>query len=1609
MKKNIKITIAALSVLLVMAIATTVASFSRAGEADNPTPLASTDDDDITEYDRNTNIDYIIINSHETPTSDEIAINGDISEYRIVEIGFGGKSSFGTMAENGDFEEFVINGNKSVSNQLNMVADKVKYQYYDAASIGETDEEKLRTVARADFIYISNVDGKADSKNDLGEELFNLLHTYAIGDYKPLIIDSPNASSGSGESGGGGGNGGSGSSEDSTLNTVITDYFSKQGIYYNTYEWDAAKSADKFLQGSIGETYYVGINSRTAQNAWKQLYEKPDDALTDDQKNDPLYLTRAGKVAKILVVSGDGSTGTLYGKLMVDSSNVSETLYYNDGKETNAFLPEGVLYVAGETFKKAYSTRYKYRPDYVDVSTAKIDEIGSVPLDGYDLVIFEDTCSNVKIGAAAYDRMVAAMKSKMYIIYDSSLSTATQTPPGGGGGNSGTGTGDANDSSDSKYKELYYLVATAEGVANYANVMPTNNSAVASMATSKSSSICKPIADLINNSSYRGIGGPKGSSTSFTVLEIQPCYPIDLSIATGKSSYYDEGSNMAPSGTTKDQIADGREYYDWELSEAKIAQALRMNYDDVKVEHMSIDEFAANRTDLLGKYDLIYIGGDRTALVDGAYIYTTVGESTTLRNFSPIKAGGVGYKDIDGYNGKYFYQMENYNARDLSDYNVKQLNEYVSAGMPLVVSKQLTQAYTIKDSTLDSKSNMYAFLSKNIAKDNVLEDFDQDAVVQDNLGGLGDTVTGSVTVFDDTTGGSLRTLYNGTTQRLILAVTSRPAQYNLYDKNTKLTTTKLDFKYDVNVSNATSKLYIDHNNNGAFEEAAVASGKDGKLSYDLSEYKGGLIYWKLEVALGNSKASTTGATYIKPNEKKQHVSVLQIVPDPNADMRNYGTQGNVSLLFCTICQRAYMPITYNAERAVYDQWYKQNTTMYATQDNQSPYGNDVFDYVCGKLYDGTENRNAYNGSIYMPTFAKDSSGHVNGVLQRTVDGKQIYVGKHEHNFGIYKFGGSTLYGDDFDDWDWNFADELSEMYDFHIDIMTTRQYEALDASIRETYGSYISDEGVVDETALTNARNAVIAAKSDLDKHVAGDYVTAEEAVRREIAVIRDEGVDLWGSKYYFTDEMQRLLDEKCYSDFFSCFGDANKEAQALRQNNYAMLNAYNEWTKQSDKKIDLTNEYMLALYAYNYLKSGGINWISQADGEDVPEDKRIPGSYSSVVIGAAENFGDDDINADSSVTLKAYADAGGQIIMFHECMGRLPDYKVASNITKSVIDVAGVNAYSDTQRQENVDFGGNSYYKYSTLRWNQVAKWNCNADYSKNGQVGTNVAVINNRCAINTYPFTLSDKLKVTGTHPVGFAINTDDLNVTPLYTLSTSTFENEYQKIYPASPNDGSDNSFIYRSGNFFYCGAGHSKVTGKSTNNNDERRLYINIICSSVANSSIMPEDPTIEVFDYGTTAEEADAGKGNVDIKETDDGYSYSIEEDVNYPNFTFRASCSEGATITSVNVYYKLDNTFESLTDETELKAALAFNNDKDKMIADASTKINKSTLLAIISKGEMADIDSDSCPALKLTADMFTPYEGKYTYIVIEVKDSAGGTSYQKIKIFKKPHLFDLT
>ena len=70
----------------------------------------------------------------------------------------------------------------------------------------------------------------------------------------------------------------------------------------------------------------------------------------------------------------------------------------------------------------------------------------------------------------------------------------------------------------------------------------------------------------------------------------------------------------------------------------------------------------------------------------------------------------------------------------------------------------------------------------------------------------------------------------------------------------------------------------------------------------------------------------------------------------------------------------------------------------------------------------------------------------------------------------------------------------------------------------------------------------------------------------------------------------------------------------------------------------------------------------------------------------------------------------------------------------------------------------------------------------------------------------------------------------------------------MYAASPRDAMDNYFLYSYKNVFYCGAGHGDILGIHKNNNDERYLFINIMCNSVR---LSVAQPTIKVFDYDQT--------------------------------------------------------------------------------------------------------------------------------------------------------------
>lgn len=194
MKRKTKMLISALSVMLVMVLAVTIVSFSRAGNNDE----SEISDEQLfyAEGDQTekTNIDHIIENSYVTEDNvgeDEADGSEGDPYYRIVEIGSGSASALQTMC-NGDisaFAQYVINGNKTI--EQDMKEKTIVYSYYNASTITK-DSPELQAIAGADFIYVScDPANQYTVTNDLGEDLYNFLKNTYLTQKKPLVIDSP--------------------------------------------------------------------------------------------------------------------------------------------------------------------------------------------------------------------------------------------------------------------------------------------------------------------------------------------------------------------------------------------------------------------------------------------------------------------------------------------------------------------------------------------------------------------------------------------------------------------------------------------------------------------------------------------------------------------------------------------------------------------------------------------------------------------------------------------------------------------------------------------------------------------------------------------------------------------------------------------------------------------------------------------------------------------------------------------------------------------------------------------------------------------------------------------------------------------------------------------------------------------------------------------------------------------------------------------------------------------------------------------------------------------------------------------------------------------------
>jgi len=1095
MKRNLKLTISALAVMLVMALAVTVVSFSLAGNDSNDGELSDEAVFVSATADDFTNIDNIIENSHATGTDANPV-------YRIVEIGSGnepeGGTTFGKMilAKDdekdvyGDFEEFVLNGNKSNS-LLDMNPENIEYTYFNVNELKDEYEDNIAVVSNADLIYISNdssnpyrkpgTNGKDDKGSDFDEEIYNLLHTYAIGDYKPLIIDKIGEDADSDDTG-------NTNPDAPVISTkysfakLIAKVFDRSGKYYYTFKWPEGQSVDDFISGK-GDSDYLAINGDKKQQNWTTVTKMTDATAMDA---DP---ASKFQMAEFLIVSAGSKTMSNALLAELDASKKITGL-----EDMSDVAVEGDVYdIQGtKVYNKVYNGK-KIRPHYVRVNTVAVADLENLDLDKYDMIILEEDCVNEN--SAIYNKLSAAMYGRVNIIYSSKLATE----PSGSGSNGPTADNPA-DRQETNYSELFYMVATATGQKKYDNIMVTDSAELSIIANSESAATCKVIADLINASAFRGIGGQKDSSNKFTVLEIQPCYPIDAELAVSKNNYYTVPADVVNS-KTKEELDPGTEYYAWELSKAKIAHAFNLTVDQVTLVQMSSEQFAATKEDVLGKYDLVYVGGNTTALKDAlgrsqfgsnnagpdatnASYFKTLEAMKEVpvydmysHNGDPIQVNLTANKNQGGghtvgtpaanavINGKEVASFSLLNGNDISYANLQKLKAYVNAGMPVVFSSEATNAYNnavtkvmdgdkyksksknYMQNAIDPDSNMYKFMdycdtltrcdAEVAAKNkNVLWGFNvARATDTDSDGGdLGVTQTGFVKVFDDVAVGELQGLYLDSNQRPKVTLTQSPAIYNMYDKSSyiDIDTTPLKFVYKVSgTTNYTATLYIDDDGNSIFDaNEDMKSTKSNTLvltENDLSEDYSGPVYWKLAIKDNKSKQETSvvGISYIAPNvATKQTVRVLQIMPGVYT---RSGTNGSTEV----------------------------NSAGESTTEDNSLY----FCTICQQAYRRLEYNPSSDSGAGGMSYAVQYDGNYfdnYGGLTRQGNGNNKYLGIHEHEFGIVKYDSSkvvysdaaqttvaTVAGVDAigaDDWSDNLASEVEDRYNFDLDIMVRSEF-----------------------------------------------------------------------------------------------------------------------------------------------------------------------------------------------------------------------------------------------------------------------------------------------------------------------------------------------------------------------------------------------------------------------------------------------------------------------------------------------------------------------------------------------------------------------------------------
>lgn len=1096
-----KILISVIAMLVLFATAFAALSFTMADEENSATKssvYAATGPKTI--------IDYIIENSKATATDADPV-------YHILELGSSDeRSDLFTLVNSGNFKANVINGNKSKDYPNTMDdAAQIEYRYFNATegNLGEvketgsgvakntsTNDDIVKAIQKADLIYVSNDPNKIfQDGNDITEEIKIALSSYATGDQKPLIIDSHNKTQ-----------------EVINLTSkkmkeIATYDFAPYGGTYSTYMWDNIKSAGEFMDLSNLADLYIPIDGDEQKSKWFEV------SATGTSEY----------VAKVLTINAgsDNTLTNLFKAGFSSSPDYTGKADVNGQAVPDAYtLPTSSgVYIHGYYGRATRPTAFTFETLDLSTNIADLADPTKYDLSDYDFVIIEKDTAEINFlsNMPSYNALMGGMYGYTHILYDKSMvmnatnntispctaanfkyvydkvATPTDNPrfkyimintrskmsgyaasvsPEGvkdiadvinAGSFRGIKTNSGDDSSNVytalEIEPCYPVnsqlagVFTDKGVENYTD----NYSAWGATAaqTFKNATGRSRITSTTEGSGWWGSKGFYYLRTS-GVLDVSSdeiSYDGNMSV----TEMLDSADYSSITSDNSDNIVD---YYSWTLTNAKVAHALGVSADEVRVVHMSSVEFAASKDTLLDSYDMIYIGGDTSSIQDTKY----------------LNAGNSFYR-MYRHNGEtYSYPSTDFTGQkdgtenvlvgnDITDDKLDELKEYVSHDMPVIFDKEVTKSFNA-GTDIDPQSNMYAFLtyaSGTSFTSNTIWNFDQDYTIKlANIGNkYGRTYSGYATVFakDKTTGYSddEKSLIMGvrhdtksdptqtiddylsanledsiqcetqlsnliqTHQRPRLAVTLMPKRFvegnvDSWIESDKTTGTNLVWNYKVNgETDGSVDLYIDDDSNNRFTASEKrASGKNGTVTLHLGADYYGPVYWKIIATDANGlSASTTGICKIKRREDQEKlvVDLLEIQPPMTASENNKCT-----LLFCTECQQtgALMYGNRSADVGMFSKdatsglssGFRDHSRLYADTTSTDP-GMDTFDET--KSVIKKDPLNVFDYSVTtIPTGLQDSINDYVAFkyMNESGTGYSEYdnnLGIHEHKFGIVKY------------------------------------------------------------------------------------------------------------------------------------------------------------------------------------------------------------------------------------------------------------------------------------------------------------------------------------------------------------------------------------------------------------------------------------------------------------------------------------------------------------------------------------------------------------------------------------------------------------------------------